>query len=200
MPVVARRSVAEGLTGFEWAVGVPGSIGGAVRMNAGGHGSDLAAVLGSAWLVDLASGDRSLRTVEELNLGYRSSAVAPSQVVVEADLSLRPGSAEDGERLLAEIVRWRRENQPGGQNSGSVFTNPPGDSAGRLIDLVGARGLRIGTARVSEKHANFILAERGGLAADVLLVMAEVRRRVAEDLGVNLITETVLVGFDGETE
>ena len=200
MPVVARRSVVEGLTGFEWAVGVPGSIGGAVRMNAGGHGSDLAAVLRSAWLVDLASGDRSLRTVEELDLGYRSSAVAPSQVVVEADLSLRPGSAEDGERLLAEIVRWRRENQPGGQNSGSVFTNPSGDSAGRLIDLVGARGLRIGTARVSEKHANFILAERGGLAADVLLVMAEVRRRVGEGLGVDLIAETVLVGFDGETE
>ena len=200
MPVVARRSVAEGLTGFEWAVGVPGSIGGAVRMNAGGHGSDLAAVLGSAWLVDLASGDRSLRTVEELNLGYRSSAVAPSQVVVEAYLSLRPGPAEDGERLLAEIVRWRRENQPGGQNSGSVFTNPSGDSAGRLIDLVGARGLRIGTARVSEKHANFIQVGTGGLAADVLLVMAEVRRRVAEDLGVDLIAETVLVGFNGETE
>ena len=200
MPVVARRSVVEGLTGFEWAVGVPGSIGGAVRMNAGGHGSDLAAVLGSAWLVDLASGDRSLRTVEELDLGYRSSAVAPSHVIVEADLSLRPGSAEDGERLLAEIVRWRRENQPGGQNSGSVFTNPSGDSAGRLIDLVGARGLRIGTARVSEKHANFILAERGGLAADVLLVMAEVSRRVGEGLGVDLIAETVLVGFDGETE
>ena len=200
MPVVARRSVVEGLTGFEWAVGVPGSIGGAVRMNAGGHGSDLAAVLRSAWLVDLASGDRSLRTVEELDLGYRSSAVAPSQVVVEADLSLRPGSAEDGERLLAEIVRWRRENQPGGQNSGSVFTNPSGDSAGRLIDLVGARGLRIGTARVSEKHANFILAERGGLAADVLLGMAEVSRRVGEGLGVDLIAETVLVGFDGETE
>ena len=174
--------------------------GGAVRMNAGGHGSDLAAVLGSAWLVDLASGDRFLRTVEELDLDYRSSAVGPSQVVVEADLLLRPGLLEDGERLLAEIVRWRRENQPGGQNSGSVFTNPSGDSAGRLIDLVGARGLRIGTARVSEKHANFIQTEKGGLAADVLRVMAEVRRRVAEDLGVDLIAETVLVGFDGEAE
>jgi len=200
MPVVARRSVAESLMGFEWAVGVPGSIGGAVRMNAGGHGSDMATVLGSAWLVDLASGDRFLRTVEELDLDYRSSAVGPSQVVVEADLLLRPGLLEDGERLLAEIVRWRRENQPGGQNSGSVFTNPSGDSAGRLIDLVGARGLRIGTARVSEKHANFIQTEKGGLAADVLRVMAEVRRRVAEDLGVDLIAETVLVGFDGEAE
>ena len=200
MPVVARRSVAESLMGFEWAVGVPGSIGGAVRMNAGGHGSDMATVLGSAWLVDLASGDRFLRTVEELDLDYRSSAVGPSQVVVEADLLLRPGLLEDGERLLAEIVRWRRENQPGGQNSGSVFTNPSGDSAGRLIDLVGARGLRIGTARVSERHANFIQTERGGLAADVLRVMAEVRRRVAEDLGVYLIAETVLVGFDGEAE
>ena len=200
MPVVARRSVAESLMGFEWAVGVPGSIGGAVRMNAGGHGSDMATVLGSAWLVDLACGDRFLRTVEELDLDYRSSAVGPSQVIVEADLLLRPGLLEDGERLLAEIVRWRRENQPGGQNSGSVFTNPSGDSAGRLIDLVGARGLRIGTARVSEKHANFIQTEKGGLAADVLRVMAEVRRRVAEDLGVDLIAETVLVGFDGEAE
>lgn len=196
MPVVARRSVAAGLTGFEWAVGVPGSIGGAVRMNAGGHGSDMASALASAVVIDLTSGERLHRSVEELDLGYRSSGVTSSQAVVEAELSLRPGPVEDGERLLAEIVRWRRENQPGGQNSGSVFTNPPGDSAGRLIDLVGARGLRIGSACVSEKHANFIQADRGGSAADVLLVMTEVRRRVAEKLGIDLEIETVLVGFD----
>lgn len=200
MPIVARRSVAEGLAGFEWAVGVPGSIGGAVRMNAGGHGSDMAAVLESVVLVDLTSGSRVFRTAEELKLEYRSSAVAPFQVVVEAELSLRAGLVKDGESLVAEIVRWRRENQPGGQNSGSVFTNPPGDSAGRLIDLVGARGLRIGSASVSEKHANFIQADRGGLAADVSSVMIEVRRRVAENLGVDLIAETVFVGFEDQSE
>ena len=169
-------------------------------MNAGGHGSDIAAVLGSAVLLDLSSGDRSRRALEELHLGYRSSAVSPSQVVVEAALSLRPGPVEEGARLLAEIVRWRRENQPGGQNAGSVFTNPPGDSAGRLIDLVGARGLRIGTAHVSEKHTNFIQADNKGLAADIFQVMAEVRRRVAESFGMELVAETVLVGFDGGTE
>ena len=165
-------------------------------MNAGGHGSDMAAALGSVTMFDLNTGDYSRKTVTELNLSYRSSAVGPSQLVLEAGFALGRGPVLDGERLLDDIVRWRREHQPGGQNSGSVFTNPPGDSAGRLIDLVGARGLRIGTARVSERHANFIQADRGGLAADVVRVMTEVRRRVVEELGVELVAETVLVGFD----
>ena len=196
LPKLARRTVAEGLTGFEWAVGVPGSVGGAVRMNAGGHGSDMAATLYEAEIVDLRLGSAFTAAAADLGFGYRTSNIAPHQVVTEVRLRLAPGDPEAGRAALAEIVAWRRANQPGGHNSGSVFTNPAGDSAGRIIDSVGARGLRMGTARVSPKHANFIQSDEGGSAADVAALMAEVRRRVAERCGIELIPETCLVGFD----
>jgi UDP-N-acetylmuramate dehydrogenase len=195
LPVVARRTVREGLTGFEWAVGVPGSIGGAVRMNAGGHGSDMAATLADARIVDLRTGLDERVAAPELGLGYRRSNVTGSQVVVEATLGLAEGDREAGERTLSEIVAWRRANQPGGQNAGSVFTNPAGDSAGRLIDAAGCKGLRVGSAAVSTKHANFFQADGGGSADDVVALMAEVRRRVLDHSGVDLRPETRLVGF-----
>jgi UDP-N-acetylmuramate dehydrogenase len=195
LPVVARRSVGAGLTGFEWAVGVPGSIGGAVRMNAGGHGSDMAASLAGVRVVDLAGGEDGEVPAARLELGYRTSAVRPTTVVVDATLALSVGDRGAGEATIAEIVRWRRDNQPGGPNAGSVFTNPPGDSAGRIVDAAGCRGLRLGTAEVSGKHANFIQADTGGRADDVRALMEEVRRRVAEHAGVDLHPETVLVGF-----
>jgi UDP-N-acetylmuramate dehydrogenase len=198
LPVVARQTVRAGLTGFEWAVGVPGSIGGAVRMNAGGHGSDMAATLVDATLVDLAAGGEGsgqLVPAADLALGYRRSAVGPGDVVVSATLALAPGDRAAGERTLSEIVAWRRENQPGGQNAGSVFTNPPGDSAGRLIDAAGCKGLRRGSAEVSSKHANFFQADAGGSADDVVALMAEVRRRVRDHSGVDLVPETRMVGF-----
>jgi UDP-N-acetylmuramate dehydrogenase len=195
LPVVARQTVRAGLTGFEWAVGVPGSIGGAVRMNAGGHGSDMAATLTEARVLDLASGVNRVVPVGSLALGYRRSAIAPAQVVVEASLGLAEGDRAAGERTVAEIVSWRRANQPGGQNAGSVFTNPSGDSAGRLIDLAGCKGLRLGSASVSTKHANFFQADADGSADDIVALMGEVRRRVRECTGVDLQTETRLVGF-----
>lgn len=194
LPVVARQTAAAGLTGFEWAVGVPGSIGGAVRMNAGGHGSDMAASLVRVHLVDLATGEDGWVPARALDLGYRSSSVAAQQVVAAAELALAVGDRADAEATIAEIVRWRRANQPGGQNAGSVFTNPEGDSAGRLIDAAGAKGLRVGTAHVSTKHANFIQADEGGSADDVFALMQEVRRRVHSQ-GVDLHPETRLVGF-----
>jgi UDP-N-acetylmuramate dehydrogenase len=196
LPVLARRTVAAGLTGFEWAVGVPGSVGGAVRMNAGGHGSDMAASLVGVRVVDLRTGEDVGMEADELRLGYRRSSLRASQVVVHADLALSAGDPVAGNTELAEIVRWRREHQPGGQNAGSVFTNPEGDSAGRLIDAAGAKGLRIGSAQVSDKHANFIQADPGGSADDVAALMAEVRRRVLAHSGVDLHPETVMVGFD----
>ena len=195
LPVLARRTVAAGLTGFEWAVGVPGSLGGAVRMNAGGHGADMAASLLGVRVVDLSSGEDVEVDVSALHLGYRRSSLRRSQVVAHADLQLAPGDTAAGEATLSEIVRWRREHQPGGQNAGSVFTNPPGDSAGRLIDAAGAKGLRIGSAAVSDKHANFIQADPGGSADDVAALMAQVRRLVADHSGVQLHPETVMVGF-----
>ncbi|UDY35978.1 UDP-N-acetylmuramate dehydrogenase [Dermatobacter hominis] len=195
LPVVARRTVAAGLTGFEWAVGVPGSIGGAVRMNAGGHGSEIAESLVGVRVVDLRTGEDGSVPASDLDLAYRSSNVRDDQVVVHADLRLRPGDVAAGEAELSEIVRWRREHQPGGQNAGSVFTNPEGDSAGRLIDAAGCRGLRIGTAEVSTKHANFIQADAGGSADDVFALMVAVARRVMDEHGVELHPETRMVGF-----
>lgn len=200
LPVVARRTAAAGLTGFEWAVGVPGSVGGAVRMNAGGHGSDMAASLRSIRVVDLAAGEDgavpATLPASGLDLGFRSSAVRPTQVVVEAELALAAGDRAAAEAEIGEIVRWRRANQPGGANAGSVFVNPPGDSAGRLVDEAGAKGLRIGSAEVSPKHANFIQCDPGGRAADVHALMLEVARRVADRSGTWLRPETRLVGLD----
>ena len=196
LPVVARQCAAAGVVGFEWAVGVPGSVGGAVRMNAGGHGSDMAASLVRVRVLDLASGEDGWVPADHLQLSYRHSSIGPSQLVLEADLRLARGDRGHAEALIAEIVRWRRQHQPGGPNSGSVFTNPPGDSAGRLIDASGAKGLRMGSAEVSTKHANFIQVDEGGRAADVVALMAEVQRRVADHTGVHLVPETCLVGFD----
>jgi len=196
LPVVARQTVSAGLTGFEWAVGVPGSIGGAVRMNAGGHGSDMAASLVGVRAFDCRTGEDSSVPVAALDLGYRRSAVAAHQLVLEATLALAPDDAGTGSEALSEIVRWRRANQPGGQNAGSVFTNPDGDSAGRLIDAAGCKGLRVGTAEVSPKHANFIQADADGSADDVFAVMLAVRDAVEAACGVRLHPETRLVGFD----
>jgi UDP-N-acetylmuramate dehydrogenase len=197
LPVVARRTATAGCTGFEWAVGVPGTIGGAVRMNAGGHGSDMAACVVDASVVDLSGGGAVRRiAARDLAFGYRSSAVRASDVVLSATLQLTPGDAGASLREIDEIVRWRRENQPGGQNAGSVFTNPPGDSAGRLIDTAGCKGLRVGSAHVSPKHANFFQADDGGSADDVRALMHEVRARVEAVHGIQLVAETRMIGFE----
>jgi UDP-N-acetylmuramate dehydrogenase len=196
LPVLARRTAAAGLTGFEWAVGVPGSVGGAVRMNAGGHGSDMAACTTRARVVDLAGELDGELDVAALRFGYRRSSITSTQVVVWADLALQRGDRERSEAELAEIVRWRREHQPGGQNAGSVFTNPPGDSAGRLVEAAGLKGFRVGSAHVSAKHANFIQADEGGSADDVLALVQEVQRRVEDRTGVRLEPELRLVGFE----
>ena len=200
LPVVARRSAAAGLRGLEWAVGIPGSVGGAVRMNAGGHGSDVAAVLLRCWVFDLRTGRASERCVSDLHLGYRSSALSPDEVVVWADLRAAPGDRLAAEAAIADVVRWRREHQPGGANAGSVFTNPAGDAAGRLVEEAGLKGMRIGTARVSPKHANFVQADPGGTAADVRRVIDHVRAEVERRTGVVLHTEVKLVGFDDGDE
>jgi UDP-N-acetylmuramate dehydrogenase len=199
LPVLARRTVASALTGFEWAVGVPGSVGGGVRMNAGGHGSDMAASLIDVDLFDLYRGERRSLPAGALGLRFRGSDLADHQVVLSARLQLSPGDRERGEVELDEIVRWRREHQPGGQNAGSVFVNPvPGEvTAGELIDRCGLRGHRLGSAHVSDKHANFIQADDGGHAIDVVRLIDLVRSRVAAETGHVMRSEVRLVGFDG---
>lgn len=195
-PVLARQTAAAGLTGMEWAVGIPGTVGGAVAMNAGGHGSDTADRLVCARIVGLFDRTNRILTPRELDLAYRSSVLTPSDLVLSATYFLDAGDAEAAMEEIDTIVRWRREHQPGGRNAGSVFTNPVGDSAGRIIDAVGLKGLRIGSAEVSEKHANFIQLDENGSANDAYRLIKEVQRVVEERTGVTLRPEVRFVGFE----
>ena len=164
-------------------------------MNAGGHGSDTATVLARYRVFDLARGGAIDAQAADLGLTYRHSDLRPGQVVVRAEFALERGDPVAGKAALEEIVRWRREHQPGGSNAGSVFRNPDGDSAGRLVEESGLRGMRMGSAQVSDKHANFIQADEGGLADDVRRLLDHVRAVVADRTGVTLETEVHLVGF-----
>jgi UDP-N-acetylmuramate dehydrogenase len=217
LPVLARQASAAGWGGVEFFAGIPGSVGGAVRMNAGGHGKETVEVLRRAWVVDLGAGEpggrgvsprqgrrEPLPTVQErpvgsLQLSYRHSNLGPAHVVVRAEFAVTARPAGECKAEIDEVVRWRRANQPGGNNAGSVFTNPPGDSAGRLIDASGLKGFRVGTAWVSERHANFFQAEPDGRgrAADVVALVLAVQRRVAEDSGITLVPELRRVAFAG---
>jgi UDP-N-acetylmuramate dehydrogenase len=193
MPVASRRLAKDGVVGFEWAVGVPGTFGGGVAMNAGGHGADLAESLEYATI--WRDGATRNWTKEELRLGYRTSALRDGDVVVAARLNLARGDALEAETRIRDVVRWRREHQPGGANGGSVFRNPANDHAARLIEAAGCKGLRYASAHVSEKHANFIQADALGCADDVFTLMNLVRDRVLDDSGVTLISEHRFIGF-----
>ncbi len=194
-PVLARRLAAACLGGMSWAVGIPGSVGGAVAMNAGGHGAETAQHLLRVRLCDLATGEERLAEAAELELSYRHSALSATEVVLSAEFALHPAPAAELAAEIEGVVSWRRAHQPGGRNAGSVFTNPPGDAAGRLLDLAGAKGLRVGSAVVSDKHANFIGVDPGGRADDVYALIEAARELVARRLGVTLTTEVRLVGF-----
>lgn len=201
MPVLARTCQRAGLGGCEFGIAIPGSLGGAVSMNAGAHGRDTASVLEWAEVARLAAGGELERwTPADLRMGYRETALPADAVVVRARLRLRPAPADDLAAAMAEMRRWRRAHQPVNDPScGSVFRNPPGDSAGRLIDTAGCKGYRVGGAEVSHRHANFITTRPGASAADVLAVLTHVRAAVAAVHGVTLRPEVVLVGFDEET-
>lgn len=196
LPVLARKTAAAGLHGLEWAVGVPGSVGGALRMNAGGHGSQTVESLVRCHICDLSGEGGGELKASDLNLAYRSSSIRSTQIVIWAEFELEAGDKEKAEHQISEIVKWRREHQPGGRNAGSIFTNPTGDSAGRLIDSAGLRGFRLGTAQVSEKHANFIQSDDDGKAQDVFDLIQEVIVQVEQSNGVRLEPEVRLVGFE----
>ncbi len=137
---------------------------------------------------------------ERLHFGYRYAALSDTDVVTEGTYQLEPGDPDEGASVISEIVRWRRANQPGGSNAGSVFTNPEGDAAGRLIEACGLKGHRVGSAEVSERHANFIQADTGGSADDVRRLIELVRATVAEATGVVLETEVRMVGFTDQEQ
>ena len=196
LPALARRCVHAGLTGFEWAVGVPGSIGGAIRMNAGGHGSDMKACVTRATIFDFANSSTELWDKPRLRFAYRKSSISPTQIVLEATLQLTHDLAGRAQNMLGEIVQWRRDNQPGGQNAGSVFVNPETETAGELLDRLGFKGFRIGSAQISPKHANFVQVDQGGSSDDVDAVIRTVAARVFNEAGIELRTEIRRVGFE----
>ena len=196
LPVVARSTSSKGLTGFEWAVGVPGTIGGAVKMNAGGHGSDMKASIESVDVLETKTNLTKTLKPNDLLFGYRQSSISRNQLVTNAVLKLSEGNPEESSELIREIVRWRLDNQPGGQNAGSVFTNPKDESAGRLIEESGCKGMRVGSAEVSTKHANFIQADAGGKAEDIKDLMQLISDSVYSKFGIRLTAETEMIGFD----
>jgi UDP-N-acetylenolpyruvoylglucosamine reductase len=178
LPRAVQRAAAQGLTGLEWGASIPGTAGGAVAMNAGAHGGELAGIL--RWAIVCSAEGRRRIDGSGLDLGYRRSNLAPGEVVSMAGFALRPGDPLRIADELATLRAQRRSTQPQGVRTfGSVFTNPDGDSAGRLLEAAGCKDLRIGAARFSPVHANFIEAGPGCRAADVLALMSEGRRRVA---------------------
>jgi UDP-N-acetylmuramate dehydrogenase len=201
MAKAATITAEAGLAGLEFGLAIPGNVGGAVWANAGAHGSDVAAVLETA-LVLRADGSEARLDPAGLGLAYRESCLkhppegVPVEVVLAATFRLVPEEPAVIRARLDEIRRWRREHQPLGiPSAGSVFRNPPGDrSAGALIDACGLKGLRLGGAVVSDRHANWILNDRGGTAADVRRLGERVRAAVERETGIRLAIEVVFVG------
>ncbi|SFG46047.1 UDP-N-acetylmuramate dehydrogenase [Planifilum fulgidum] len=193
---LSRQTARQGLTGLEFAEGIPGTVGGAVCMNAGAHGSETSRVLTSAEVL-LDSGERVVLSKEELGFRYRTSVLQGKVkgIVTEATFQLAHG---DPQKIAAEMARYRdrrKQTQPLQYPcAGSVFRNPPGDHAGRLIEASGLKGYRVGDAEVSTQHANFIINRGQATATDVLALIDHIVRTVEERFGVRLKTEVQVVG------
>jgi UDP-N-acetylmuramate dehydrogenase len=194
MPAIAARAAALGLAGVEFAVNIPGTVGGAVRMNANAYGGTLATVL--EW-VDIASVDGvSRRPADRLGFAYRSSALGDGEIVTAARFALEKSTAAAVRATLAELRAWRHAAQPKGiKTFGSTFKNPDGETAGALLAAAGASGLRVGGARLSPKHANFVENIDGRAStADIVSLMALARERVLEHSGIALEREVQVFG------
>jgi UDP-N-acetylmuramate dehydrogenase len=198
LPSLAARSAAASLGGLAFTVAIPGSVGGGVRMNAGAHGSEIGDRLVWAEVLDLALGARAepvRRKPDELGLRFRRSGLPRGAVVTAARFACESAPEAEVRAQIDEARRWRRDNQPVNQpNCGSVFVNPDGMAAGRVVELLGMKGERCGGARISEIHANFIVAAEGACAAHVIELIRRVMRRAREDLGLELRTEVQLAG------
>lgn len=194
LPHLARAAAERGLSGLEFAAGIPASVGGAVVMNAGAHGHAMAEVVEAVDIVD-AAGERHLRK-DALDYAYRTSRLQRDPVVVlQATLRLRQSDPADVRVRTDTWLRHRSETQPiGPPSSGCVFRNPAGDHAGRLVDLAGGKGMTVGGARVSDVHANYIINTGGATAADVVTLAHKVKALVAEKSGVALEPEIKLLG------
>ena len=195
LPALAGVALSHSLAGLEFGVAIPASLGGSVRMNAGAHGHSLDEVIGSVE-VFLTSEDRvRVLSAEEAGFAYRDTALPDGSIVVGATVRLHPGDPGEIRGRMDEAREWRRATQPLAEpNCGSVFKNPPGDHAARLIESVGGKALAVGGARVSEKHSNFIVAGPGASARDVSRLISMLRDRVLQRHGVELEPEVQVAG------
>jgi UDP-N-acetylmuramate dehydrogenase len=192
---VAAVAARAGIEGLEWMATVPGTVGGAVHGNAGAFGSETADALVDAELVDM-NGDTWIATVDKFGYSYRTSSLQGTPIVcVRARFRGKKGDRANAVKRIKDMANERMKKQPLAQpNTGSIFRNPPGDFAGRLIEAAGLKGRAIGGAMVSEKHANFIVNARGATASDVRALMTLVQHEVATRFGVKLVPEVELVG------
>jgi UDP-N-acetylmuramate dehydrogenase len=195
LPALAGVALAHGLSGLEFGVAIPASLGGGVRMNAGAHGGELADVVETVDLFRLLQGGAERVSAAQAGFAYRRSALPADGVVVGASSRLRPDDPTAIRSRMDEARDWRRRTQPIAEpNCGSVFKNPPDDHAARLIDEAGAKGLAVGGACVSTKHANFIVTSEGTRARDVLELIRKVQDLVSARSGIRLEPEVHLVG------
>jgi UDP-N-acetylmuramate dehydrogenase len=198
LPSVSALAAREGLTGIEFGVNIPGTVGGAVRMNANAYGGELAAVL--EWVEVATARGTDRRRPEELGFSYRRSNLTPGEIVARASFELARADSDQVKATLAEMRSRRKAAQPSGiKTFGSTFKNPDdpraeGRTAGQLLDAAGCRGLRVGGASFSSKHANFVENHGDASTADVIALMAEGRSRVRKQFGVELEPEVQVLG------
>ncbi len=192
--VCLHRARGAGLGGFEFACAIPGTVGGGVKMNAGAYGRDWSDIVMRAVVVTADGAD--WMTLDQLALSYRRSAIGQGEVVARVELRLEPRPSDDIKATVSELVARRKATQPTNKRTfGSVFKNPPGElGAGRMLELCGLKGHRIGGAVISPKHANFIENADGATSADCVALMVEARRRAREQFGVVLEREVAFVG------
>jgi UDP-N-acetylmuramate dehydrogenase len=192
---LARQAANRALGGLEWAAGIPGTVGGAVVGNAGAHGGDMAGNLVVAEILQ-RTGEHEMWSVERLDYRYRSSILkrGEEQVVLTATLKLTKSTREAVRTKMDQYLAYRRKTQPPGASMGSMFKNPPGDYAGRLIEAAGLKGTRVGDAQISPLHANFFINLGGARAGEIWELLSLVRRAVADQFGVVLELEIEPVG------
>ncbi|KJS14698.1 MAG: UDP-N-acetylenolpyruvoylglucosamine reductase [Peptococcaceae bacterium BRH_c4b] len=194
---LAAEACNAGMGGFEFLAGIPGTVGGAVVMNAGANGSSVSKVVEEVTLVD-SRGEHFRRPASELGFGYRkSNLLNSSYIVVEGVFRGVCSTRQEIREKMEDFLRARKSSQPYDlPNAGSVFKNPPGDSAGRLIEMAGCKGLRLGCAQVSGKHANFIVNLGGATAGEVFKLIETVREKVYQHFYIELVPEVQILGDD----
>jgi UDP-N-acetylmuramate dehydrogenase len=191
---VVSRSATDELTGIEFCAGIPGSVGGAVWMNAGAYGKEIKDVIKAVFLLDAAGGKKTMNR-EEISFGYRKTEFPPDTIILGAQFKLEKGERVKIKKKISEILQWRQKKHPlEFPNAGSIFKNLPMQAAGELIEEMGMKGMNVGDAQISPKHANFIVNRGKATASDVLELIALIQAKAEKEKGVILEPEVVIVG------